>query len=60
MLDLLSSLYQVTDLQVTAPRSAHDGNVGIEANIHKKGADPKEIAKEIEKLDHVVFALESI
>ena len=60
MLDLLSSLYQVTDLQVTAPRSAHDGNVGIEANIHKKGADPKEISKEIEKLDHVVFALESI
>ena len=60
MLQALDNLYHVTDLQVTAPRSAHEGNVGIEANVHKKGADPKEVAHELEKLEHVVFAIESI
>ena len=60
MLETLSKLYHVTDLQVTAPRSSHEGNVGIEANVHLKGSDPKVVAKELEKIEHVVFALESI
>ncbi len=59
-LDALRELYPVTDLQVTAPRSAHEGNVGIEANVHMKGADPIEVAHRLEELEHVVFAIESI
>ena len=59
-LERLRAMFPLTDMQVTAPRSAHEGNVGIEANVHKKGANPIEIAKEAEKLEHVVFAIESI
>ena len=60
VLAALDEMYHVTDVQVTAPRSAHDGNVGIEANVHLKGGDPKTVAKSLEALDSVVFALESI
>ncbi len=56
----LRALYTVTDIQVTAPRSAHAGNVGIESNVHLKDGDPREVAQELEKLEFVVFALESI
>lgn len=59
-LDSLRNLYHVTDLQVTAPRSGITGNVGIEANVHLKGSDPVTVAEHLEKLDNVVFALESI
>ncbi len=59
-LEALCSMYSVTDVQVTAPRSAHVGNVGIEANVHLKGGDPKSVAKSLEVLDSVVFALESV
>ena len=58
--DSLRELYKVTDVQVTAPRSAHAGNVGIEANVHIKGCDPIHVAKKLEELDGVVFAIESI
>ena len=56
----LREMYHVTDVQVTSPRSAHEGNVGIEANVHLKNTDPISVARELEKLEHVVFALESI
>ena len=59
-LERLRAMFPLTDMQVTAPRSAHEGNVGIEANVHKKGANPLDIAKEAETLEHVVFAIESI
>lgn len=59
-IDKVQELYNVTDLQVTSPRSGHDGNVGIELNVHLKGGDPKNVAKELERLEDVVFALESI
>lgn len=59
-LEALHEMYSVTDVQVTAPRSAHAGNVGIEANVHLKGGDPKKVAKSLEELDSVVFALESV
>ena len=63
-IDKIKSLYNITDIQVTAPRSAKTGNVGIEANIHtsqnKEKVNPDMIAHEIEKLDNVIFAIESI
>ena len=62
-LETLKSQYRVTDIQVTSPRSGKAGNVGIEGNIHISGSHrvtPDEVAYELEKLDYVVFALESI
>ena len=62
-IDALSATYSVTDIQVTPPRSGRATNVGIEANVHiigKKRITPDEVARELEKLPYVVFALESI
>ena len=58
----LSENYQVTDIQVTSPRSGTTGNVGIEANVHayKTKITPEKMAEELEKLSQVVFAIESI
>ncbi len=61
----LSENYPTTDIQITPPRSGTQGNVGIEANVHtttKSFSDltPKSMAEELEKLEHVVFAIESI
>lgn len=61
----LSENYPTTDIQITPPRSGTQGNVGIEANVHtttKSFTDltPKSMAEELEKLEHVVFAIESI
>ena len=55
--------YRSTDVQVTPPRSGTAGYVGIEVNIHpsaKNPYTPTGVATELEKLDDVVFALESI
>ncbi len=64
-IDMLTEKYRVSDIQVTAPRSNKAGNVGIEANVHVNMTNrarftPTDMAKEIEKNDYVVFALESI
>ena len=63
-IDHLSEAYPTTDIQVTPPRSGTVGNVGIEANVHsiKKSAPltPRVMSEELEKLDYVVFAIESI
>ena len=61
-IDTLESLYKVSDVQVTTPRSGISGNVGIEANVHnsKLHTSPNEISKKLEALDCVVYALESI
>lgn len=59
----LSALFPVNDIQVTQPRSGKVGNVGIEANVHIRGKNkvtPNDVAAELEKLEYVVFALESI
>lgn len=58
----LQSTYAASSIQVTSPRSGTNGNVGIEANIHnpKNQLTPSELSEEIEKLDYVVFAIESI
>ena len=54
--------YHITDVQVTAPRSAMTGNVGIEAIIHNKHSDltPNIVANQLEELPTVVYAIESI
>ena len=61
-IDKIDSLYRISDVQVTAPRSSTVGNIGIEANVHNRHADlsPKMVSFELEKLDNVVFAIESI
>lgn len=61
-IDFLKSNFRISDVQVTTPRSATVGNVGIEANVynHDLKTSPDEIAKIIESEDEVVFAIESI
>lgn len=61
-IDLLKKQYKVSDIQITASRSGIAGNVGVEANIHNFdfSTSPDKISKELEELDYVVFALESI
>ena len=58
----LKGSYNAMDIQVTAPRSATQGNVGIEANIINidRKTTPEVIAKALSERDDVVFALESI
>ena len=63
-IDMLKEKYNVSDVQVTTPRSGKSGNVGIEANVHisqkKSRVSPDVLAREIEQNDYVLFALESI
>ena len=62
-IDYLSANYTAIDMQITPPRSGTVGNVGIEANIlpsAKHPSTPQSVAKDLESLDDVVFALESI
>lgn len=59
----LKERLDITDIQVTAPRSATPSNVGIEANIHCKNTaemNPEKAREIIEEADFVVFAIESI
>lgn len=59
----LINTYQVTDVQVTPPRSGTVGYVGIEVNVHpskKNPWTPSAVAKELEEHKDIVFALESI
>ena len=63
VLDHLSQNYPVTDMQVTQPRSGHAGNVGIEANVHaynREGLTPDSMARELEELEDIIFAIESL
>ena len=60
--EALEGLYKISDVQVTAPRSGIKDNVGIEAVVHNSSQEltPKVVSLELEKLEFVVFALESI
>lgn len=60
--DFIKNNYRVTDIQVTAPRSGTAGNVGIEANVHNKdfATSPEKVSGDLETLEFVIFALESI
>ena len=60
-IDTLCASFDVTDVQITVPRSGTTGNVGIEMNVHTKKSDtPETVSREIEKLEQVIFAIESI
>ena len=61
-INYLENNYRVSDIQVTAPRSGNEGNVGIEANVHNRdfSTSPSEVSKLLEEQDYVIFALESI
>lgn len=59
-IDTLSGMFNITDIQVTLPRSGTAGNVGIEINVHTKNETPEQVSADIEKLDQVIFAIESI
>jgi len=61
-IDFLEAHYNVTDIQVTAPRSDTVGNVGIEANVHSRDfkTSPDDVSKTLEAEEYVIFALESI
>lgn len=63
VIDYLNGHYNSIDMQITPPRSGTSGNVGIEVNIlpsAKSPTTPQAVANELESLDNVVFALESI
>lgn len=61
-IDYLLSEFTVSDVQVTAPRSATDGNVGIEANVINPNCSisPSDVSKKMEAIEWVVFAIESL
>ena len=61
-IDLLESTYKISDIQVTAPRSGTQGNVGIEGNVHNSdlSTSPSEVARSLEEQEYIVFALESL
>ncbi|MBO5907649.1 MAG: MgtC/SapB family protein [Clostridia bacterium] len=61
-IEFLSDTFSITDVQVTAPRSATSGNVGIEANVHNRDfkTTPELVSTALEAEEYVVFALESI
>ena len=62
IVDFLEEKYHVSGIQVTSPRSGTPGNVGIEGNVAnlKNENPPKKLYAEIEALDYVIVALESI
>ena len=61
-INLIESKFNVSDIQVTAPRSGTQGNVGIEANVHNRdfSTSPRAVSEALESEDFVIFALESI
>ncbi len=54
--------YDVSDIQITTPRSGTPTNIGIEMNIYNKHRQftPGDVELEFEALPSVVFTLESI
>ncbi len=58
----IESTYGASGIQITAPRSGTAGNVGVEVNISnvKNENPPSKISEELEKLDYVIFAIESV
>ena len=59
-IDAIVKMHDVSDIQVTLPRSGTPGNVGIELNVHTSSETPEDVSSDYEKLEHVIFAIESI
>ena len=62
MTTMLEEKYGANDIQVTSPRSAIQGHVGIEATIwaSDKNAISRKALKELSETENVLFAIESI
>lgn len=59
----LKEAYHAFDIQVTVPRSGVTDNVGVEASImvdKKRGRDLASVIKELESIEYVIFATESL
>ena len=62
-ISFLKERYDAHDIQVTVPRSGVSGNVGIEVSLFtakKSGHTLDSVIKDIEDLDYVMFATESL
>lgn len=62
-LDYMKTKYHAHDLQVTVPRSGVSGNVGIEASVDvnkKENVNLKSVIKDLDSIDYVVYAIESV
>lgn len=61
-IEYLEKHYGASGIQITSPRSGITGNVGIETNISnlKNENPPHAISAEVEKLEFVVIAIESV
>ena len=62
-LDYMKTKYHAHDLQVTVPRSGVSGNVGIEASVDvnkKENVNIKSVIKDLDSIDYVVYAIESV
>jgi putative Mg2+ transporter-C (MgtC) family protein len=61
-INYLEENYGATGIQVTTSRSGTTGNVGIEANIYNPSnkRTPNQMSSELEALEYVLFAIESI
>lgn len=62
IIDFIKENYGAVDVQITAPRSGRSENVGVEAIIDadKNRLKVGNVCCELEALDYVVFAIESI
>ena len=60
--EYLNSHYLTDDVQVTPPRTALPGHVGVEASIHAKDSGPllEEVISALSDREGVAFSLESI
>ena len=62
-ISMLKKTYAAHDVQVTVPRSGVTGNVGIEVSIissKKRRVHLDDVVANLEELDYVIFAIESI
>ncbi|MCR5666464.1 MAG: MgtC/SapB family protein [Eubacterium sp.] len=59
--DWLQEHYEVDELDVTAPRTAITGNVGVELVLStKEGANAIDVKEAVQSHEHILLALESI
>ena len=62
-LHYLKEKYGAYDVQVTVPRSGVTGNVGVEVSVmvdRKSGRNLASVIKELEEIEYVIFATESL
>lgn len=61
VIDKLSEQFDVFEVDITAPRSAVNGNVGIQLMVSaKEGVNPDEVKQKVREYEHVLIVLESV